>query len=160
MVKKTLLLAIMVAAAAFLGCRRDSQPPPRAVAGDAGPLAPVVVSHRVNDRSIIASAPPLPQTGTEATAPPAENPPPASDAPEGTNPTDEKADEAGNEPAASPAEESDAGADAANPPAEPVAEPAPKPADNTAARPAPQPDRGSGELNVDGTAEHFLSRGR
>jgi hypothetical protein len=155
MIRTTLLLAIVVAATVFLGCRR-SQPPPRAVRGDAGSLAPVVVSHRVNDRSIIASAPPLPQAGAEATAPPAENRPAADNKPEGANPTDEKSDASGNEPAASPAEGSGTGADAAKPPAEPVPERPPKPAGDQTAKPTPKTNRGSDELDGVYTGPNML----
>ncbi len=141
---KTLVLLILLGMAALPGCRRNTEPPPRSVVGDAGYLAPVIVPPRLSDRSIIAAAPPLPETGAKGGETPAETAP--SETPAETPKAEgEKAEAPGNEPAAEPSETPGDKA-AKQSAAKPSAQPAEKPADKTAAKPAPKRDRGPDEL--------------
>ena len=110
MPRKALLLLSLGGLLLTLGCGRDTDPPPRMVGGDAGSLAPVTMAGQTFDKSIAASAQPLPELESKDGAAAADTPPVE-------KPADENAAE---EP--KPAD----GADApANTPEEPAAEPKP-----------------------------------
>lgn len=140
-IRKTPILLVLLGMAVVPACRRDADPPPRSVAGVAGPLAPVVVPARLDDRSIIASAGPLPEAQGSPGETMTDNPPPADNPPGTREPEGKPPEKPTAEAIAEPSEGT--GGDAATD--QPAAQP--PPADQTESTPPPRPERRREEVD-------------